>query len=442
MLKLKIFYFFFSIVIFNNYSQKPNFQLYGDHIKSQSINFKLINNLIIIPLTVNKKKLSFILDTGVNHTLLFNTTKNDSIQLHNLKRINLQALGKQKPLEAIISTGNHFQIKNIISPKEDLYVILNDNLNISAKMGETIHGIIGYNLLKNFVTKINYSSKKITFYNPANYKYKSCKNCEIFPLQFYKNKPYVNSYIQMDTVTNKKTAVKLLIDTGGSDALWLFEGSKKNIVTPKKYFKDFLGEGINGTIYGNRSKIPEFSLGKFKIPTPTVSFLDTLSTHNARLFKERNGSIGGNILKHFTIWIDYTHKKIKLKKKSSLKKEYFYNMSGISVTYHGEVLTFKKETIDSSQKINSNNTISLVTNYVYQFKPSYKIDYILKNSPAFNAGLLKGDLIKKINNKVAYEYELSDIIHLFQSKPHKEIRLEIERLGKIHRYKFKLKKRI
>ena len=71
-----------------------------------------------------------------------------------------------------------------------------------------------------------------------------------FPLQFYRNKPYIEAKVRLDTIGNKFTDVKLLIDTGGSEAIWLFEDSKKEIKTPKKFFSDILGEGLSGTIYG------------------------------------------------------------------------------------------------------------------------------------------------------------------------------------------------
>jgi len=40
--------------------------------KVQTIPFQLINNLIVIPVTVNVQQLSFLLDTGVGMTMLFN----------------------------------------------------------------------------------------------------------------------------------------------------------------------------------------------------------------------------------------------------------------------------------------------------------------------------------------------------------------------------------
>ena len=84
-------------------------------------------------------------------------------------------------------------------------------------------------------------------------------------------------------------------------------------------------------------------IGQFQILEPTVSFLDSISTKNARRYTERNGSIGNNILKRFKVWIDYRHKKIMLKKNGSFKGGFEYNMSGIEVVYNGKVLVEEKQ---------------------------------------------------------------------------------------------------
>lgn len=424
---------------------QSGFYFYGNKNKKQRIKFRLIHNLIVVPLQINGKKLSFILDTGVNKTILFGLSQNKNLQLHNVKRIILRGLGNGKPVEALLSQGNIFSLKNMMSYNQELFVILNDKFDLSSKMGTTIHGIIGYDLFKNVVVKIDYDSRVLTFYNPKRKKkaYKKCRKCEIFPLQFYKNKPFINAKVQLDTIGNKKTDVKLLIDSGGSDALWLFEGTKKEITTPRIFFKDVLGEGLSGTIYGNRSRIPALLLQQFNIVNPTVSFLDSISTYNARKFKKRNGSIGGNILKRFKVWIDYPHKKLMLKKSRSLKGGFYYNMSGLTVLYDGKKL-IKEEIITNEKNLSSveEGKISFVTFYRYRFKQSFKVGNVVSNSPAALAGVMKGDAIKKINGKKAYTYKLNDIIMLFQMKPNKKIRLEVERLGVLLKFEFRLKKKI
>ena len=163
------------------------------------------------------------------------------------------------------------------SNDETIYLVLKDQFELSGKMGTTIHGIIGYSLLKDVIAKINYKTKKIILYNPKNFSIqKNAKKCEEFPVEFYRNKPYVGAAIQLDTIGNEMTSVKMLIDTGGSDALWLFEESHEKIKTPLRHYNDILGEGLSGTIYGNRARIPKVRLGKFEVLQPTVSFLDTI----------------------------------------------------------------------------------------------------------------------------------------------------------------------
>lgn len=443
----RILFFLLSILLVIHTQAQTSFQFYGTNIKKQSVKFKLINNLIVLPLEINGKELNFILDTGVNKTILFNLSQNDSIGLKNIETISLQGLGGGKAVDALLSKNNRFRIKNLISNNEELYIILKDNFDLSGKMGITIHGIIGYRLLNNVITKINYNSKKIIFYNPKFYKYKGCKKCEIFPLQFYRNKPYINVSAQIDTISMREVELKMLIDSGGSDAMWLFEDTKEEIKTPIKHFNDLLGEGLSGAIYGNRSKIPQINLGRFSIKKPTVSFLDSVSTFNARKFKERNGSIGGNILKRFNVIIDYPNKKISFKKCSSLKDGFYYNMSGLDVAYNGKQLIKEEQETRvhktyTTGRQSDNNTVSFITSYVYKFKPSFKIHRVLNDSPAALAGILKGDIILKINNKSAHNYTLNEITSLFQKKPNRKIKMLVERAGIKLKFEFKLKERI
>lgn len=417
--------------------------------KKQRISFTLVNNLIVIPVEINGKKLSFILDSGVSKTILFNIAKNDSVGLKNVEVLKLKGLGNGEPLQALLSKKNKVSVNKLVSTDEEVYVVLEDKFDLSARMGVTIHGILGYNLLRNYIVKINYKTKKIDFFNPKKFNYKKCKKCEVFPIRFYRKKPYINAQVQLDTIGTTLTDVKLLIDSGGSDAIWLFEGTKKNIKTPKRFFKDVLGEGLSGSIIGNRSRIPKIKLKSFEIENPTTSFLNEVSTKNARKFKARNGSLGAGILKRFTVWFDYPNRKLTLKKNSEFNKKFNYNMSGLYIVYDGKQLVKEKTTKryvakDNNQALNTNtsNSINYITNYRFKFKSSYKIKTVLINSPAAKAGIKAGDVIVKLNNNYVYKYSLNEIVEKLQEKENKLIKMVLERDGKKIKIQFKLKKRI
>ena len=448
----KHYLFFFLLVAFTftaKSQSESQFGFFGSNQKEQFVRFNLINNLIVIPLEVNGKQLSFILDTGVNKTILFSLSENDSLGLRDVKKISLQGLGKGKPLEALISTNNTLKIKDFVGENQEIYVILKDRFDVSGKMGVTVHGIIGYQLFKDAIVHINYLTKRVYFYNPQFYTYDKCRKCQTFPLQFYRNKPYIDAKIQLDTVGNTQTDVKLLIDSGGSESIWLFENSKKEIQTPIKHFKGVLGEGISGTIYGKKSRIKQISIGTFKIKEPTVSFLDSTSTFYARRFRERNGSIGGNILKRFKIWVDYKNKTITLKKSGSFRGGFEYNMSGLDVVYNGKILVKEKQSSTfsdaySSGKSETTNTktVSIISTYAYRFKPSYKIKHVLKNSPADLAGLQVDDVILSINGIKAHQLTLKELLGKFQAGHNKRITLVVERAKVDMKFHFNLVKRI
>ena len=426
--------------VLNSYSQ-GNFRLINN-VKKQSVPFKLLNNLIIFQMEVNGRELNFILDSGVGSTILFNLDKEHSSILNNVKKIKLKGLGSEDPIDGFLSQGNQYRLNNMVGTDQRLYIISNDSFDLSSKLGSTVHGIIGYEILKDMIVKISYGLRKITFYNHSDYKTKKCKKCTYFDLEFFKSKPYVNVGVQLQADSENITPVKLLIDSGGSDALWLFEGSHPDIQAPTKYFDDFLGEGLSGAVYGKRSYIESIQIGNFEINRPTVSYPDSVSISYARNFKERNGSLGANILKKFVVVFDYKNKLIALKRGRFFKETFSYNMSGMELVFNGKLLVKERSpTTSNNYSTNKNNdrTAAVVNfSYNYIFKPSYRIHKLRIGSPAERAGLLEGDILIKINGKYAHDMELENIIYELSRKEKDRIFVIIERAGKNYNFTFNL----
>jgi hypothetical protein len=235
---LQIFLILFFGICNNITGQNEGFRMMSPHKSYEDIRFQFINNLIVIPIKVNNKKLNFILDSGVNKTIVFNSSKVDTILSNFEYKYKLKGLGEGLPVNAIVSKNNLFRINNLIAVNKNVYVILKDDFDLSSKMGITIHGVIGYDIFSDLILRINYKSKKIRFYNPSKYKQKKCSNCEVLPLTIFQKKPYVDVTVKLNN-NSKKVPIKMLIDSGGSDAIWLFEYSNKNIVTPENFFTDF-----------------------------------------------------------------------------------------------------------------------------------------------------------------------------------------------------------
>lgn len=409
--------------------------------------FKMVNNLMVIPVEVNGKKLSFLLDTGVSNTVILNIKVTDSLKLRNTQKIKIQGLGEGEFVDAIKSEKNMIKIgKNIINKNHEIYLILDGGINLSNRMGEEIHGIIGGDLFKDFIVKINYSAKRITFYNPESYKHKHCHACETLPLSFLSDKPYIKAIASLSDTT--QVDVKLLIDSGGSDALWLFENRDRHIKVPNLYFDDYLGQGLNGNIYGKRSRINSLKIGRFLLPNITISFPDTLSLSQSMMHHSRHGTLGAEALKRFHLILDYPNKKITfIKNARFFSEEFNYNMSGIEVAYNGQMLVSEKVVKDyqstSGNKVsNAENgmTIDFEYSYVLSLKPSIQVTDIRKDSPANLAGVQVGDYLLEVNGKQIYTYTIQDLMSLFYEKEGRDIKLLVDRNGYRFVFNFKLKK--
>ena len=427
----------FLFVITSSFAQ-DKFRLYQNE-ESHTLSFKLINNLIVLPIEVNGNELNFLVDTGVGNSIMFNLSVEDSLKLRNTEKVRLRGLGEGGYIDAIRSSNNNFKIGKVFNGNHMIYLIPGEEFELSSHMGININGIIGGDLFRDFIVDINYSTKRIKFYNSENYIYKKCKKCQTFDLEFYKEKPYINIVVQ--SKNTEQINVKLLIDTGGGDALWLFDKSNDKINIPEKNFDDYLGRGLSGNIYGKRSKIDKIKIGEYFFYDANVAYPHFSSVEKAYDFKERNGSLASEILKRFRIVIDYPHKKITFVKRSKFYKDPFlYNMSGIEIAYSGDML-IRERVKPKSVAIpipSEATTIELVYKYVYAFKKSFQIIQIRKGSPAYKAGLLKNDIILQLNGRPAYDYKLGDVIHIFSTKPGKRINLLIDRGGKVLRYSFRL----
>ena len=69
----------------------------------------------------------------------------------------------------------------------------------------------------------------------------------------------------------------------------------------------------------------------------------------------------------------------------------------------------------------------------------FRVKSIVPSSPAEEAGLQKGDIIKNINYTRASFYDLKNITKIFQKRTNKRIRLMVHRNGERMVFKFRLR---
>ncbi|KAA0128638.1 peptide-binding protein [Chryseobacterium sp. SN22] len=392
--------------------------------------FKLIANLIFIPVNINGVDLTFLLDTGVSETSIF-SLENQELKLPNVEKIRFSGLGGNISIDGFRSDNNTARIgKSFVNDSMTVYIIVDQDFNISSHVGIPVNGIIGYHFFKNHPVVIDYSSKKITIYNDEKLFRRKVKKFEEIDISIEKNKPYVFADVEM---TRERKRSKLLIDLGNSDAMWLFPTLIKDFVYNRPNIEDYLGRGFNGDVYGKRSRIHHLYLGDFAFEKPLTAMPDEFSIQHVNLVEGRKGSVGGDIMRRFTVAFDYAHQKMYLRKNSSFNDPFHFNMSGLDFRQDGMEWTKDMVTLPARSKGSPSGSTEIINNnlqYNFVLKPVFSIAGVRRGSPGDRAGIQKEDRLISINGRKTADMTLQKILEMMKSGEGKTIEMIIERKNK------------
>lgn len=433
----KSFLVFFVFIAISTHAQSE-FK-FATNKKKVTIPFQLINNLMFIPVNLNGEELTFLLDTGVDETILFSLDETNEIELNHVESIKLKGLGKEDAIDAYKSSNNKLSVKQFVDNSHTVFIILDQEINFSSQVGIPVNGILGYNFFKDHLIKIDYKKRKVIIYSDEDKKCKNqLKSYHKDSISLELNKPYVHLSIRKDNVKQKS---KLLIDTGNSDALWLFKVKNDKIIYPNEVIDDYLGRGFSGSIYGKRGRLSAIEFGGVTINEPIATYPDSVSLKSVNFVKNRVGSIGGEIISRYTVFFDYKNNAIYTKPNAKIDEPFEYNMSGIEIQHSGlEWINEMVEEKTSGIKILSESDLGSNLKVKFYLQPIFKVSNIRPNSPAEKAGLKIGDKITVIDNQNMQRMTIEKINNLLKSEEGKIITLEIERNKKPLKIKFQLKK--
>lgn len=380
----------------NAYAKEDQFYFLKKNRRAISLPFKFINKNIIIPLTINDSDtLYFMLDSGLTNTLITQLFAEDSLKLNNTAEEIIKGLGGDDTLHAVTSFDNTIRLKGIVGIQQRISFIKEDIFNLSQLAGHKINGIIGYDLLKHFIVKIDYNRHLLTLYNPRFYR-KKLRRYLHFPIEIIAGKPYIRTDIIAPDGMRKE--LKLMLDTGASLSLWLMDNNKIHIPKPEQTIATYLGQGLSGKIYGKYGRIPKLFFYDKALENVLTAYPDIEDIQGA-ISEGRNGSIGSEILRRFFVILDYPNKRVALKPNSFFKDSFDFNLSGIEL-YQPELKL-----------------------------PFYKVFSLRKDSPVERCGIKVNDIILEINNKSTITLSLDEVIHKLDSleKKKRKIQLLIQR---------------
>ena len=335
------------------------------------IPFELIGEHICIAVRVNDSpELSFLFDTGCTEVVIDSNTAED---LKLFSGYQTRDYGKGSLVERVIPNARmamgQLQLENIKLKKQSLKYL-------KLSKGRHPDGVIGNDILQNYIVEIDYDKMTFEIYDQDGYVYDgSGRPYRINTNPFYST---INAAIALEN--GQVLEGRFLIDTGAEITVAL--------ATPFVNENDLLSKtgkrlecslhSRNATMTSYQARVASFNLGDSDFARIPVFLSQTES--GPLLASALAGIIGNEVLKRFNAVYDYRAKTIYLEPNHLHEAPFKVNSSGLEV------------------RLTSGNKIL--------------IDRVYPDSPASEAGLVVGDEITEINGNGAEKPSIHEVRNL------------------------------
>lgn len=258
-------------------------------------------------------------------------------------------------------------------------------------VGRRLDGVIGHDVIEQYVLTIDYDRQMLTFQPSAD---ATLPAGDTLALTIVANEPFVDGVIRQPHDSTIGGRFKL--DTGSLDAAGLnknfLEGA--GVLAPGQRTRTVPGIAVGGETDGLLFGVDGFALGRFVVRHPTIG-----ATLESAGFENRAdaGTIGAEILRRFTITLDYARSRMVLAPNAQFDDPPAVDRSGMWVVADGS--DFRE----------------------------FRVRFVLDGASAAAAGVQEGDLIVAANGRQANELRLVDLWRLWRQPEGTAITLDLLR---------------
>ena len=346
---------------------------------STTIPFELINNHIYIDARVNDRTLRVMLDTGGVNILTPATAEAMGLKADG----SFQARGTGEKTESFgLTRVQEVQVGGATVRDQMFYVL--PFRDLEKVEGVPLYGLLGFEVFKRFVVRIDYTGRQVTLTLPD--AFKAPAGATVVPFTFDEMTPQVEG--KLDGIPGKFT-----IDTGSRASLSVsrpFAEKHRLSEKPGKKIEALAGWGVGGGGRGLVTRAGLLELGDVRVPAPVSSI--ALQQRGSLTDPYLAGNVGGGILRRFTVTFDYGRQKIYFEPNAAHAQEDVWDRSGLWINRSDE---------------------------------GYRIEDVVAESPAAAAGLKVGDLILTVNGRKAAELPLAEAREILKSAPGTRMRLQV-----------------
>ncbi|MCX6832751.1 MAG: aspartyl protease family protein, partial [candidate division Zixibacteria bacterium] len=293
------------------------------------------------------------------------------------------AAGQQVSLK--LATLPPFELPGIEFSSQTVAVL--DMKELNQTLGFDCAGILGFDFLSRFVTKVDYANLLLSFYDPETFKYLG----DGHEVNMHLN----GSVFRVDATLDGVHKGSWVFDMGASGAS--LDGAyavRKGFVTRK--IVEGLGRGAGSAFKTGSVKCKSFEFAGYRIDNPIVSF--STGAADTAIKSDEIGALGNTLFRNFVIYCDYAHEKLIVEKGDRFNQPFPIDNSGVQ---------FKRGESDAPVVI-----------------------FVSPGTPAAKADFKEGDVVESINSiAVKYFDGLTAIREMLKQEPGTKLSFVVERNG-------------
>ncbi len=358
---------------------------------AENIPIRFTGNHLYIPVTVACRERFWILDTGAALSVI---SEEFAGELGLEMQGSIKGMGAGGTVDVSLTTLPPFSLKGIQFAEQNVAVI--DMKDLNRMLDVEVAGILGYDFLSRFVTRIDYANELVSFYDTETFEYTGSGHEVDVHIK--------NNVFMVEGTLDDEHSGTWLFDLGASTTSLHGAYALRSRITERKGVEG-LGRGAGNTFRSKKVKCKKIEFAGFTVENPMVSFsyggTDTIFT------ADEIGTLGNTLFRNFTIYCDYANERVIVEKGDDFGREFPEDRSGLQLFRGGD--------------------------------GELEVLFVARGTPAAKAGFQEGDVVRVINGIDArYLGGLISVRGMLKEAPGTKYTIIVDRDGREKKMKLKL----
>lgn len=288
----------------------------GDFVE---IPFRFIERHLFLPVVLQCRESLWVLDTGASMSVIDRSFA-ESLGLKVSGTIKGEGAGNM--VEVAFTTLPAFGIDGVEFSEQQVAVI--DIAPLFTRTSDLeVVGILGYDFLSRFVTRVDYANETLTLYEPSAFRYDGPGAVLDAPLS--------GNLFGVEATVDGVHSGRWMLDLGAGGMTFHAPYAREHGLAEREGIYA-VGFGAGGRISHFYSRFATVEFGGHVVVRPFISIAGVgADVTGAFAETEKIGNLGNTLFRHFVLYLDYENQQVIVERGDDFDREFPWDRSGLQL---------------------------------------------------------------------------------------------------------------